>query len=654
MNILLFFAKAIYPISIYLLLLLLCHKFLDGKWRSLLLTTGLISCLLFPCVLPWTPSLWSQSPQVTSWEGPVPAIPTVVPVAPTLLPDYSRFDFKQSFYYLWAVVIVVLMTRIGIGYFYLHRYWCRDKQLASDWLQHRFADLVHEVGLKRNVRLMLTRQAVSPFIVGFYRPIVVLPQNITARLPWQQLKLILIHELSHLRRGDNLWLLLQRIVQAVYCFHPLVWWLGLALERSREIACDDSVLRYSQCRQEYACAILAILEIMNNADTRSHLLSSRFSDLKFRLQRIVNKEKIMPGKRLTTTLIFFFAFSLFIGCLFQWGGYQGGIQAQSAQSADNPQNVQIKAKLANTKLSVDFSGTPLTDALRYFSAKAKLNIVVLPEAIKEMKDCDDGVHLQVNNLSLKAILSIILGMRNLDYIISDGAILIKAKGTFLSQTSMLNSSKAATPRDKANLKKLDQNRLSIDFAEAPLSDVIDFLSTTSGIAFVIHPDVYKYNKTEALKVDLTLHKLSLRSVLNLLTTLKGLRYCLRDGVILIYYPQATSKEPTKVVKPEKDAAKTVKTSERDQANLNRLNTIKMSLNFVETPLSELIDFLRSKTGIDFVIHPNVFAGRQDKKQPKVNLIVQKLPLGNILNLLTSMYGLKYSLRDGVIIIARAQ
>lgn len=88
--------------------------------------------------------------------------------------------------------------------------------------------------------------------------------------------------------------------------------------------------------------------------------------------------------------------------------------------------------------------------------------------------------------------------------------------------------------DRKVRERLETETLSMDFSEAPLREVVDFLRSTTGINFIIDPDVYKeFQEEEALKVDLTVNKLRLGGILNLILSMKGLAYRLNNGVVII-------------------------------------------------------------------------------------------------------------------------
>src|SRR5207249_5075322 len=97
-----------------------------------------------------------------------------------------------------------------------------------------------------------------PGVVGLFRPILLLPASIEERLTMLQLDAVLAHELCHVRRRDNLTSAIHMIVEAIFWFHPLVWWIGARLVEERERACDEAVLSLGSEPHDYAEAILKV------------------------------------------------------------------------------------------------------------------------------------------------------------------------------------------------------------------------------------------------------------------------------------------------------------------------------------------------------------------------------------------------------------
>ena len=84
---------------------------------------------------------------------------------------------------------------------------------------------------------------IAPGVFGIFRPVLVMPEGIADRLPPAQLDAIIAHELCHVRHRDNLAAAIHMFVEAIFWFHPLVWWLGARIVEERERACVEEVLQ---------------------------------------------------------------------------------------------------------------------------------------------------------------------------------------------------------------------------------------------------------------------------------------------------------------------------------------------------------------------------------------------------------------------------
>jgi beta-lactamase regulating signal transducer with metallopeptidase domain len=101
----------------------------------------------------------------------------------------------------------------------------------------------------------------EPGVVGWWRPILLLPEGILEQLTPPQLEAVLAHELCHVRRRDNLFASVHMVVEAAFWFHPLVWWIGARLVEERERACDEGVLTLGSEPRVYADAILNVCRL---------------------------------------------------------------------------------------------------------------------------------------------------------------------------------------------------------------------------------------------------------------------------------------------------------------------------------------------------------------------------------------------------------
>src|SRR5262249_18369392 len=139
-----------------------------------------------------------------------------------------------------------------------------------------------------NLKTMSSPSFREPGVFGILDPILLLPEGITARLTAPQLEAVLAHELCHVRRRDNLTAAIHMLVEAVFWFHPLVWFWGTRLMDEREHACDEEVLRIGNEPQVYAEAVLKICEFYLEPPLPC-VAGVTGSNLKKRIQIIMHK-----------------------------------------------------------------------------------------------------------------------------------------------------------------------------------------------------------------------------------------------------------------------------------------------------------------------------------------------------------------------------
>jgi bla regulator protein BlaR1 len=151
----------------------------------------------------------------------------------------------------WAPVVIGVVWALGFLAITLAR--CRS------WLRVRAALRAGTpIELAIPVRALIAPGAEEPGIVGFLRPVLVLPAQLLERLNPPQLGAILTHELCHVRRRDNFFAAVHMVVEAIFWFHPLVWWIGSRMVEERELACDEEVLRMGCEPADYVEGILKV------------------------------------------------------------------------------------------------------------------------------------------------------------------------------------------------------------------------------------------------------------------------------------------------------------------------------------------------------------------------------------------------------------
>jgi bla regulator protein blaR1 len=137
----------------------------------------------------------------------------------------------------------------------------------------------------------------EPGVVGIWRPVLLLPEGLADRLTPAQLNTVIAHERCHISRHDNLAAAVHMVVEAVFWFHPLVWWIERRMLDERERACDEAVLRAGNDPDEYVAGILSVCRFTLRTPLAC-VAGVSGAELRTRIESIVRMEL---GKRMTVT-----------------------------------------------------------------------------------------------------------------------------------------------------------------------------------------------------------------------------------------------------------------------------------------------------------------------------------------------------------------
>lgn len=220
----------------------------------------------------------SSVTQMAPTETVLPGRPLTARVAPAVI-----------LFYLAGVMVFLLRVFLGV---WGSRRLCSGSIVVDD---HRLQELVliqaRKLGL-RVVPVMRFCERVSvPVVVGVLRPVILIPISVAAGLSPTQMSAILLHELAHIRRFDPWVNLLQRVIESLLFFHPVVWFISRRMSVERETCCDDLVVSTGYEPLYYAGAILRTAELSADVSRlNAHALAlsgDGSSQLSVRIRRLL-------------------------------------------------------------------------------------------------------------------------------------------------------------------------------------------------------------------------------------------------------------------------------------------------------------------------------------------------------------------------------
>ena len=186
------------------------------------------------------------------------AVPPAKPAA-SESPRLSPAAWTRVAVIVWFTGVLALSLRLLTGWFIVRRLATHGATDAPPEWRQLVARLARQLHISRPIRLLQSALVEVPTVIGWVRPVVLVPVSALAGMAPSQLEAILAHELAHIRRHDYLVNLLQTVVETLLFYHPAVWWLSRRIRIERENCCDD--LAVSLCGDPYAYAqALADLE----------------------------------------------------------------------------------------------------------------------------------------------------------------------------------------------------------------------------------------------------------------------------------------------------------------------------------------------------------------------------------------------------------
>ncbi|MCC6395007.1 MAG: TonB family protein [Bryobacterales bacterium] len=213
--------------------------------RHLLWTAAAVSLLMLP-------ALERSTPPMVVLEASIVQPATQAPPVQTVETSRGWSDYAAP---LWAAGFLAIITWQMAGLLLLASY--RQRRVPAAAAEALLPRLAGILGLRPGVRVYTNSRVSLPMTWGVFHPVILLPES-ASEWTTDRMRVVLIHELAHVRRFDFLTQLLAGVARAVYWFHPLAWTAVSAMRREREKACDDTVLTLGVEPAGYATHLLDI------------------------------------------------------------------------------------------------------------------------------------------------------------------------------------------------------------------------------------------------------------------------------------------------------------------------------------------------------------------------------------------------------------
>jgi len=214
---------------------------------------------------------------------------------------------------IWMAGVLLFQLRGAAAWIFAER--LRRRGICSApglWLQ-RLDQLRARLEVSKPVALLETCLSDVPAVVGYLRPVILIPAGLLAGMPASHLEAVLMHELAHIRRFDYLANLLQTVVESFLFYHPAAWWMAGVIRAEREKCCDDLVVAASGNAHDYAAALTALEQA--RWTTNEAILAATGGNLMKRIHRLLYRPKTSALAPVFSAVILMLAV---IGALAAW------------------------------------------------------------------------------------------------------------------------------------------------------------------------------------------------------------------------------------------------------------------------------------------------------------------------------------------------
>lgn len=241
-------------------------------------------------------------------EGPPLVVPAVTPLlaARSHAPRPSSFPWRGAIGLVWIAGCAAMFVRLLFASIALARLRRSSRPVSDAALLRLFDEAKQTCGFTTSAQLRTARGVTSPVSVGVLHSVILLPESLPDEMPADQLRPILLHELGHVRWRDHAINVVQRLLEAVFFFHPFVHLLNRHLRSLREEICDVWVMTHCRSATLYARALTALAErwLARGGNPIGVGLFNHRVHLPERIKRILSLGRTLPATlRLRTALL---------------------------------------------------------------------------------------------------------------------------------------------------------------------------------------------------------------------------------------------------------------------------------------------------------------------------------------------------------------
>ncbi|MBN2520440.1 MAG: pentapeptide repeat-containing protein [Bacteroidales bacterium] len=193
---------------------------------------------------------------------------------------------------IWLLGILVLFLRFLGGLAYAVRIKnYRTIAVDKTW-KDKLNRLAKNLELKKAIKMFQSPLTKVPVVIGYFKPVILLPISTFIGLTSEEIENIIAHELAHIYRKDYLFNIIQTIIEILFFYHPAIWWISSVIRSERENSCDDIAIELTGDSLNYAKALASMQEQVLKQESLVMAIATNKNQLFKRVKRLLNQPKM--------------------------------------------------------------------------------------------------------------------------------------------------------------------------------------------------------------------------------------------------------------------------------------------------------------------------------------------------------------------------
>lgn len=215
---------------------------------------------------------------------------------------------------VWMLGASLFMLRLMGGLAYIQKLKHQHNKTISPIWQQKMKQLAQKMPLKKSVKVVESALVQVPMVIGYFKPMILIPIAAVNRLSEAEIEAVLAHELAHVVRNDYVLNFCFSFIEILFYYHPAVWWISSSIDAERENCCDDMAIKVCGNSMIYAKTLLSLQELKTTVPQFALPFSTKNKGaLINRIKRILNQPQNKGG--IAEKLVASFLLIFMVACI---------------------------------------------------------------------------------------------------------------------------------------------------------------------------------------------------------------------------------------------------------------------------------------------------------------------------------------------------